>query len=227
MWRVQGHYIPTEHAQSQVVTTFSSFLWYFRCKITSVKCSCDTRDIHWCQHVVALTLYRIRFPDQVRLRLPISGRCLLCCTHPASLTTALRILLAETLHQMDRDQLQKLVQYLIAEHHTQVLPTTQRLAEEILQKSSDINRIPGTYKTLVVNQPSSSWSKLFWRIQQCTHAYAMKYKFLWRQKLPLIFKAFESERMELFWVFSILRVYICRNPFATSFYTNSFYVPFH
>lgn len=31
-----------------------------RCKITSVKCSCGNRDIFWCQHVVALSLYRIR-----------------------------------------------------------------------------------------------------------------------------------------------------------------------
>ncbi len=32
---------------------------------------------------------------------------------------------------MDRTQLQKLVQYLVAEHHTAVLPTVQRLADEI------------------------------------------------------------------------------------------------
>ena len=44
---------------------------------------------------------------------------------------------------MDRQQLQKFVQYLIAEHHTEVLPTAQKLADEILQQRSEINRIPG------------------------------------------------------------------------------------
>ncbi|XP_044744822.1 zinc finger SWIM domain-containing protein 4-like isoform X1 [Coccinella septempunctata] len=92
-----------------------------RCKITSVTCSCETRDIFWCQHVVALSLYRIRNADSVRLRVPIS----------------------ETLLQMDRQQLQKFVQYLISEHHTEVLPTAQKLADEILQQRSEINQIPG------------------------------------------------------------------------------------
>ncbi|XP_066143681.1 zinc finger SWIM domain-containing protein 5-like isoform X1 [Euwallacea fornicatus] len=92
-----------------------------RCKITSVTCTCDTRDIFWCQHVVALSLYRIRNAEVVRLRVPIS----------------------ETLLQMDRQQLQKFVQYLIAEHHTEVLPTAQKLADEILQQRSEINQIAG------------------------------------------------------------------------------------
>ncbi|KAK7601487.1 hypothetical protein V9T40_008928 [Parthenolecanium corni] len=44
---------------------------------------------------------------------------------------------------MDRQQLQKFVQYLISKHHTEVLPTAQQLADEILQQRSEINRIPG------------------------------------------------------------------------------------
>lgn len=44
---------------------------------------------------------------------------------------------------MGREQLQKFAQYLIADHHTDVLPTAQRLADEILQSQSDINRLPG------------------------------------------------------------------------------------
>lgn len=44
---------------------------------------------------------------------------------------------------MDRQQLQKFVQYLISEHHTEVLPTAQKLADEILQQKSTINQIPG------------------------------------------------------------------------------------
>lgn len=49
----------------------------------------------------------------------------------------------ETLLQMDRQQLQKFVQYLISKHHTEVLPTAQQLADEILQQRSEINQIPG------------------------------------------------------------------------------------
>lgn len=55
----------------------------------------------------------------------------------------LRLPISETLSQMNRDQLQKFVQYLISEHHTEVLPTAQRLADEILQLGSEINRVHG------------------------------------------------------------------------------------
>ena len=70
----------------------------FRCKVTSVTCSCGSRDIFWCPHAVALVVYRIRNSDKVPVRVPIS----------------------ETLLQMNREQLQKFVQYLISSHHTEV-----------------------------------------------------------------------------------------------------------
>ncbi|XP_053438492.1 zinc finger SWIM domain-containing protein 4 isoform X2 [Nycticebus coucang] len=44
---------------------------------------------------------------------------------------------------MNRDQLQKFVQYLISAHHTEVLPTAQRLADEILLLGSEINLVHG------------------------------------------------------------------------------------
>lgn len=44
---------------------------------------------------------------------------------------------------MNRQQLQKFVQYLISAHHTEVLPTAQKLADEILQQRSEINAICG------------------------------------------------------------------------------------
>lgn len=92
-----------------------------RCKITAVTCSCGNKDIFYCAHVVALALYRVRKPEQVKLHLPIS----------------------ETLFQMSRDQLQKFVQYLISVHHTEVLPTAQKLADEILSTNSEINQVHG------------------------------------------------------------------------------------
>jgi hypothetical protein len=57
----------------------------------------------------------------------------------------------ETLLQMDRQQLQKFIQYLISEHHTEVLPTAQKLADEILQQRSEINQIPGIYMSFSSN----------------------------------------------------------------------------
>nr|XP_006003722.1 PREDICTED: zinc finger SWIM domain-containing protein 4 isoform X2 [Latimeria chalumnae] len=110
---------PAIQGEMQVVYRVS--ISFDRCKLTSVTCGCGNRDIFYCAHVVALSLYRIRKADQVELRLPIS----------------------ETLSQMNRDQLQKFVQYLISAHHTDVLPTAQKLADEILSFTSEINRLHG------------------------------------------------------------------------------------
>ncbi|XP_064295674.1 zinc finger SWIM domain-containing protein 6 isoform X2 [Phalacrocorax carbo] len=106
---------------SEPETVCNVAISFDRCKITSVTCSCGNKDIFYCAHVVALSLYRIRKPDQVKLHLPIS----------------------ETLFQMNRDQLQKFVQYLITVHHTEVLPTAQKLADEILSQNSEINQVHG------------------------------------------------------------------------------------
>lgn len=109
--------------QSEPETVFNVAISFDRCKITSVTCSCGNKDIFYCAHVVALSLYRIRKPDQVKLHLPIS----------------------ETLFQMNRDQLQKFVQYLITVHHTEVLPTAQKLADEILSQNSEISQVHGKF----------------------------------------------------------------------------------
>lgn len=42
---------------------------------------------------------------------------------------------------MDREQLQKFAQYLIAQHHTEVLPTAQDLADTILKVNKTIKRL--------------------------------------------------------------------------------------
>ncbi|XP_019486444.1 PREDICTED: zinc finger SWIM domain-containing protein 5 [Hipposideros armiger] len=106
---------------SEPAMTYKVAISFDRCKITSVTCGCGNKDIFYCAHVVALSLYRIRKPDKVKLRLPIS----------------------ETLFQMNRDQLQKFIQYLITAHHTEVLPTAQKLADEILSSNSEINQVNG------------------------------------------------------------------------------------
>ena len=126
----------------------------FRCKVTSVTCSCGSRDIFWCPHAVALVVYRIRNSDKVPVRVPIS----------------------ETLLQMNREQLQKFVQYLISSHHTEVSftshqaketlyispspscfisPTVQRLSDEILKKSLSINQMPGAPDLVSKSNPTT------------------------------------------------------------------------
>lgn len=107
--------------ESSSVRNYRVSVTFDRCKITSVSCSCELQDIFWCEHVVALILFRIRNPETIDLRVPIS----------------------ETLSSLDRQQLQKLVQYIIAEHHTEVLPTAQRLLDEMRQSFSEINQIQG------------------------------------------------------------------------------------
>ncbi|XP_075263947.1 zinc finger SWIM domain-containing protein 5-like [Convolutriloba macropyga] len=92
-----------------------------RCKITSVSCTCDNKDIFWCPHVVALALFRIRCPNEVKYRLPIS----------------------ESLCQMTKDQLQKLCMYTIAAHHRDILPTCQQIVDSLLSPSSKISVLAG------------------------------------------------------------------------------------
>uniref|UniRef100_A0A8C7G8W9 Zinc finger SWIM-type containing 6 n=1 Tax=Oncorhynchus kisutch TaxID=8019 RepID=A0A8C7G8W9_ONCKI len=110
---------PATASEPELVCSVS--VSFDRCKITAVTCGCGNKDIFYCAHVVALALYRVRKPEQVKLHLPIS----------------------ETLFQMNRDQLQKFVQYLITVHHTEVLPTAQKLADEILSTNSEINQVHG------------------------------------------------------------------------------------
>lgn len=72
------------------------------------------------------------------------------------LQVKLRLPISETLFQMNRDQLQKLVQYLITAHHTEVLPTAQKLADEILSSNSEINQVHGEKMSSVLTLTSSA-----------------------------------------------------------------------
>lgn len=137
---------------SEPEVTHKVAISFDRCKITSVTCGCGNKDIFYCAHVVALSLYRIRKPEQVtpyryaqihqgckrqkgeKKNLPCDVRWM---------QVKLRLPISETLFQMNRDQLQKLVQYLITAHHTEVLPTAQKLADEILSSNSEINQVHG------------------------------------------------------------------------------------
>ena len=87
----------------------STSVKFDRKHVESCQCSCNSQ-AKWCSHVVALCLHRIHQPRTVKLRAPIS----------------------ESLNQLKRDQLQKFAQYLIYELPQQILPTAQKILDELL-----------------------------------------------------------------------------------------------
>lgn len=87
----------------------STSVTFDRKKIVSCQCSCNSQ-AEWCAHIVALCLHRIHHSSTVLLRAPVS----------------------ESLMRLDRRQLQVFAQYLIAELPQQILPTAQRLLDELL-----------------------------------------------------------------------------------------------
>ncbi|KAL0832898.1 hypothetical protein ABMA28_001045 [Loxostege sticticalis] len=102
------------HLSATVILTvprasFNVAVTFDRQRISSCNCTCSSA-AHWCSHIVAVCLYRIHLPTQVCLRAPVS----------------------ESLQRLRRDQLQKFAQYLISELPRQVLPTAQRILDELL-----------------------------------------------------------------------------------------------
>uniref|UniRef100_A0A1A9W8J2 SWIM-type domain-containing protein n=1 Tax=Glossina brevipalpis TaxID=37001 RepID=A0A1A9W8J2_9MUSC len=92
-----------------------------RRRISSCNCTCNST-AYWCSHVVAVCLHRIHCPLKVCLRAPVS----------------------ESLTRLQRDQLQKFAQYLISELPQQILPTAQRLLDELLsEQPTAINTVCG------------------------------------------------------------------------------------
>ena len=73
---------------------------------------------------------------------------------------------------MNREQLQKFAQYLISEHHTDVLPTAQQIADEILQAKSEINLLPGKTHSSCFSEFRSS-DEIF--LRTCGKFFRLKY----------------------------------------------------
>lgn len=100
---------------------FNVAVTFDRRRISSCNCTC-TSSAYWCSHVVAVCLHRIHNPLEVCLRAPVS----------------------ESLTRLQRDQLQKFAQYLISELPQQILPTAQRLLDELLSSQpTAINTVCG------------------------------------------------------------------------------------
>ncbi|CRK90648.1 CLUMA_CG004349, isoform A [Clunio marinus] len=107
--------IQSPRNQYNVAVTFD------RRRISSCICTCSS-SAYWCSHVVAVCLFRIHCPTKVSLRAPVS----------------------ESLTRLQRDQLQKFAQYLISELPQQILPTAQRLLDELLSSQpTTINTVCG------------------------------------------------------------------------------------
>ncbi|XP_066258145.1 zinc finger SWIM domain-containing protein 8 homolog isoform X3 [Euwallacea similis] len=111
----QARYNTTTTPTHNVAVTFD------RRKISSCNCTCQSQ-AYWCSHIVAVCLTRIHWPHLVTLRAPVS----------------------ESLSRLHREQLQKFAQYLISELPQQILPTAQRLLDELLgSQPSAINSVCG------------------------------------------------------------------------------------
>ncbi|XP_037296469.1 zinc finger SWIM domain-containing protein 8 [Manduca sexta] len=124
-------------AQFNVAVTFD------RQKISSCNCTCSST-AHWCSHIVAVCLYRIHLPTQVCLRAPVS----------------------ESLQRLRRDQLQKFAQYLISELPRQVLPTAQRILDELL--SAQPNQINTTCGAPDPTAGASAYEYTSWFLDEKT-----------------------------------------------------------
>ncbi|XP_047984423.1 zinc finger SWIM domain-containing protein 8 homolog [Leguminivora glycinivorella] len=124
-------------AQFNVAVTFD------RQRISSCNCTCSST-AHWCSHIVAVCLYRIHLPTQVCLRAPVS----------------------ESLQRLRRDQLQKFAQYLISELPRQVLPTAQRILDELL--SAQPNQINTTCGAPDPTAGASAYEYTSWFLDEKT-----------------------------------------------------------
>ncbi|XP_017776997.1 PREDICTED: zinc finger SWIM domain-containing protein 8 [Nicrophorus vespilloides] len=113
------HLSATVHSPRMVPNNVA--VTFDRRRISSCNCTCNS-SAYWCSHVVAVCLTRIHWPHLVTLRAPVS----------------------ESLSRLHRDQLQKFAQYLISELPQQILPTAQRLLDELLgSQPSVINSVCG------------------------------------------------------------------------------------
>ncbi|KOC70003.1 Zinc finger SWIM domain-containing protein KIAA0913, partial [Habropoda laboriosa] len=118
---VNAQGVNAQGVMNGVRSQFNVAVTFDRRKITTCNCTCSST-AYWCAHVVAVCLHRIHMPTQVCLRAPVS----------------------ESLSRLHRDQLQKFAQYLITELPQQILPTAQRLLDELLSvQPSTINSFCG------------------------------------------------------------------------------------
>ena len=81
-----------------VISDIHVSLTFERQRILSSTCSECKTDV-WCAHVIAAVIYRMHYPDRVRVHAPMT----------------------ETLSTLSRDQLQKIIQYAVYEDPAGIL----------------------------------------------------------------------------------------------------------
>ncbi|KAL3982274.1 hypothetical protein ACH3XW_46540 [Acanthocheilonema viteae] len=91
-----------------------------RCRIVSCSCSCAFK-ASWCQHVVAVCLYRINKVNEVEYRVTIW----------------------DSINELTNEELKKLAQFLINDLPRQYLPVAQRLIDQLRNPNSEINAAVG------------------------------------------------------------------------------------
>lgn len=130
---------PTKGSYNVAVT-------FDRRRITSCNCTCSS-SASWCAHVVAVCLHRIH---QVSITIVNSESVTWALVFMMALLTfqpnqvCLRAPVSESLSRLHREQLQKFAQYLISELPRQILPTAQRLLDELLScQQTAINTVCG------------------------------------------------------------------------------------
>ncbi|XP_070541969.1 uncharacterized protein [Ptychodera flava] len=92
-------------------------LTFERCKIVSSTCSGCVKQL-WCSHILAAVIYRIRFSHKVVIHAPMT----------------------ESLSALSREQLQKLLQYHVAEDPGLVLGKLFKHFDDVRDVQSDINQ---------------------------------------------------------------------------------------
>ena len=114
-----GMHLSAESPKSNKV-----FVQFDRGCITASGCECKRScDLRWCAHILTLILTRIRKANTTAI-----------VVHPP---------LSETLSQFNRDQLQKLVQYIVEKHPLEVVPSAQAISSELQDVASEISIHPG------------------------------------------------------------------------------------
>ena len=110
----------------QMGESFKAYVQFDRGRITRVKCSCGQQN--WCRHVLALCLARMNESAPLQLHPPIS----------------------ESLTNLDREQLQKLVQYILEKVPFDSVAAVQEVVCSLLDRGSEINQTPGAPGTFTV-----------------------------------------------------------------------------
>ena len=105
---------------SALVGQYNVSFTFEKQQLTSTSCEGCTNKL-WCIHIIAAILHRIKNADAVPVHAPVT----------------------ETLSTLDRDQLQKLLQYAIDEDPAGVLGKVFRRINDIRDAKSEINDTPG------------------------------------------------------------------------------------